>query len=183
MSHDRQFLEAIRSRAARIAVGPSTVRGQGVPGVVDSARAFLRRLDLRPFATDDPVAFKRALDSVTRRFVAALPEGAQSWGLARKLLNIFLRDCLYTVYLREHHNLGCGERLYELPLDSITAGRLLQEAGAGSLSPWGGVKYLTPELSDRYQDAAARVAEAKGIHRVHLDAYWWSQARDSSDLR
>ena len=179
---DRHLLDAIRSRAARIAVGPSTARGQGVPGVVDAARAFLRRLDLGCLATEDQVVFRRELDRATREFVAALPDRAQSWGLARKLLNIFLRDCLYTVYLREHYGLGRGERFYELPLDSITGGRLVREEGAGALPPWRGVKHLTAEVSDLYQDAAGRLAEAKGIHRVHLDAYWWSQARDSSDL-
>jgi hypothetical protein len=179
MSNDSAFLSAIRSRAARIAVGPSTARGQGRAGVVDASRRFLRGLDLRPFGTDDARRFRQALDRTTLAFVAALPRGAQSWGLARKLLNIFLRDCLYTTYLCDGYRLGKAEAFLELPLDSITAKELRRERGRGVLPPWGGVKHLVPETSDLYQDAAAHVARELRINRVHLDAYWWSQSRDS----
>jgi hypothetical protein len=178
MSNDSAFLSAIRSRAARIAVGPSTARGQGRAGVVDASRRFLRGLDLRPFGTDDTRRFRQALDQTTRECVAALPRDAQSWGLARKLLNIFLRDCLYTTYLCDQYKLGQAEAFFELPLDSITAKELRRERGRGALPPWRGLKHLVAEISDLYQDAAARVARERGVCRVHLDAYWWSQSRD-----
>jgi hypothetical protein len=29
-------------------------------------------------------------------------------------------------------------------------------------------------MSDQYQAAAQAVAAARGIARVHLDAYWWA---------
>jgi len=63
--------------------------------------------------------------------------------------------------------------LLELPLDSITAKRLRQDLGRGRLPRWHGVKRLAPEISDEYQAAAQKIAAARGIARIHLDAYWW----------
>jgi hypothetical protein len=108
----------------------------------------------------------------------SLPEGAQHWGVARKVLNIFLRDALYTVYLREAFHLAEAERHFELPLDSVT-GRQLCAAVGEQLPRWSGVRHLTAELSERYQRHAALVADAHGTYRVHLDAYWWSVSRDA----
>ena len=71
------------------------MRGAGNTGVVTAARTHLGRLDLRPFGTRDDDRFRVALNSATTRLRAALPEEARCWGLARKGLNIFLRDCLY----------------------------------------------------------------------------------------
>jgi|TARA_Y100000294_G_C8386714_1_gene269043 hypothetical protein len=49
-------------------------------------------VNLARFATRDRAAFNRPLDGHTLRLMAKLPERGASWGLARKLLNIFLRD-------------------------------------------------------------------------------------------
>jgi hypothetical protein len=173
-----ELLRAIHSRAARIAVGPSTVRGRGNSGVVLATRNFLLNLDLKLFSTGRATVFRSALDRTTKRLVQALPSKARSWGLARKVLNIFLRDALYTAYLRDSYELGSAEAYYELPLDSVTATELKRTAGRGVLPPWPGVKHVTPALSDAYQKAAQRIAQRRGIHRVHLDAYWWSVSRD-----
>jgi hypothetical protein len=113
------------------------------------------------------------LDRVTAELMDALPRAGRSWGVARKVLNIFLRDALYTVYLRDAYGLDQGEELFELPIDSITAQRLRGCVGRGQLPPWLGVKRLEPETSDLYQATAQGVAAGRGIARVHLDAYWW----------
>ena len=180
MDHER-FESIVRSRTARIAVGPSTVRGRGNKGTVAASRDYLRGMDLAPFGTADADQFAAALDRKTERLRLGLPPEAQHWGLARKVLNIYLRDCLYTAYLCRYA-LQDAERLYELPLDSITSLNLRAEVGGRRLPPWPGVKYLTPDLNEVYQDAAARVAKSHGLARVHLDALWWSVSRDSEDV-
>jgi hypothetical protein len=175
---DREAFESIvRSRAARIAVGPSTVRGRGNKGTVAASRDYLRAMDLAPFGTADGRQFAAALDRETERLRLGLPPEAHHWGLARKVLNIYLRDCLYTAYL-ERYALRRAEGLFELPLDSITAGELKASAERGRLPPWPGVRYLTPELNRVFQEVASRVAESHGLARVHLDALWWSASRD-----
>ncbi len=175
---NRDFIKIIQSRAARIAVGPSAVRGHGNAGVSKAARAHLRSIDLSPFGTKNERKFRTALDAATENLKRSLPKGAQTWGLARKVLNIFLRDCAYTIYLTEAYDLLLAKKYYEIPLDSITAKELKRAVGHGGLPPWPGVKHVTPELSAEYQIAALQEAEKKDVERMHLDAYWWAFSRD-----
>jgi len=131
----------------------------------------MARVRLSRFATRDPGAFERVLDDHTRELLAAFPRKGGSWGLARKLLNIFLRDSLYTAYLRKAYGLALAERLFEVPLDSITAKHIRK--AKPELPRWRGVKHLDADLSAAYQAGALVVAKQKQTARVHLDAYWW----------
>lgn len=174
------FLTAVQSRVARIAVGASTVRGRGNRGSVAAARAQLRTINLRPFG-EGLASFREALDIETERLRNSLPESARSWGLARKLINIFLRDCLYNTYLNEEYHLYRSEFAFEIPLDSIT-GKELDDLGSSSREDsWPGVKYLTRDRSDGYQAVAEKEAANYGLARVHLDSVWWSLGRDDED--
>jgi len=101
-------------------------------------------------------------------------------GIARKVLNIFLRDALYTKYLSDAFNLSQAEYLFEIPLDSIVAKGIVKNSEAVQPPRWPGVKYLKPEQSHIYQSAAHKIAEQRLIARVHLDALWWSFERDSA---
>lgn len=179
---ESQLLQAVQSRAARIAVGASTVRGRGNSGVVLASRKHLRGLDLSLFRQVDRAKFSRNLDTATAALRDSLPIGARHWGLARKVLNIFLRDCLYTTYLDDAYDLRKNEAYFELPLDSITGRQLKRAAGRGQLPPWPGVSHLTDALSAKFQKAAATEAVSRGISRVHLDAIWWSQGRDDGTV-
>jgi hypothetical protein len=125
-------------------------------------------MNLLRFGTADGRLFARRLEAATRQLQAALPRRAASWGVARKLLNIFLRDCLYNTYLTKAYGLKRAERYFEVPLDSITAGHLRDKVP--ELPRWRGVKYLTPEVSAAYQTAAQFIADRRDIARVHLDA-------------
>jgi hypothetical protein len=172
------FIRAIQSRTARVAVSASSVRGAGGKGVVGAARNFLRQLDLSRFAVGNRSAFAAELDRATNELRSALPRGAQHWGIARKVLNIFLRDCFYTSYLVSTFRLDRSEAFMELPLDSITAKQLKSTIGRGALPSWCGVKHVTPEINARFQEAAAKEATKQRIERLHLDAVWWSVGRD-----
>jgi hypothetical protein len=172
------FLKAVRSRAARIAATSSAARGRGNGGVVKAARRYLRKMDLSHLGTDDEAVFRAALNRRTERLIRKPPRGAQHWGLARKLLNIYLRDCLLTTYLNTAFYLARAEALFELPLDSITAHGLKQAGDRGALPVWPGVRHLTPKISAEFQRFAAGLVRREGKARVHLDAVYWSVARD-----
>ena len=176
-----ELLQMIQSRAARTCIGPSTVRGRGNAGAVEAARIFLRRLNLAPFGSTDSTSFQTQLNLTTEDLRKALPHGCQYWGMARKILNIFLLDCFYTSYLDSAFHLDRAESFFELPLDSITAKELRRAAKKRdiSLPPWPGVKHLTIPVSASFQMAAADEASKLGIARVHLDAFWWSVSRDA----
>lgn len=164
------LLEAMRRRVARMSVGPSTARGQGVSGVVDRLRKGLFEIQLSAFATRSAEEFARALDKETVELQKRLPRQARSWGLARKCLNIFLRDCLYDRVLCGRFELLQCEHLLELPLDSKVAGRLRQEVGEAAPS-WMSLRALNGAKSAAYQAAASQLAASWCIPRVHLDLY------------
>lgn len=172
LPHD--LLLAFQARAARSALGASSMRSAGARGAVLAGRGFLCEVDLRAFRTSRASRFRASLDDTTVGLQQAFPKQARHWGLARKCLNIFLRECLSSVYLRDAFLLHLAELLYEVPLDSITGTKLHQLSG-GSLPRWGTVRDLTPEVSDEFQAVAARLAEDRRIPRVHLDAIWWGQ--------
>lgn len=176
MTGSPKLIRAMQWRAARIAAGASATRHQG-KGTAKAAREWLCRLNLRRFAVSDAVVFQERLDHATERLVAALPPGARSWGLARKLLNIFLRDVLYTTHLSSHFRLRRLEPVLEIPLDSITADQLRSRMRRRVLPRWRGVKHLTSEVSEHYQSHALAVARRKGVARVHLDTFWWGERK------
>ena len=170
----KDLFVAIQSRCARAALGPSSMRGAGSGGVVAAGRAYLCVLQLTQFATADARQFRCALDRATLGLMHSFPRPAHHWGLARKGLNLFLRDCLYTVYLRDAYGLGIAEAFFEIPLDSFT-GRALASQSEATLPRWKTVRGLDPALSDRFQLVGSHLARTRGISRVHLDAYWWGQ--------
>lgn len=167
---------AIKTRTAVVAVGPSTARGQGARGVVGALRTALDALPLARFSKSGHSSFINSLDASTHSVMIALPRPARSWGLARKCLNIFLRDCFYNAYLREAYGLAIAEPWFEVPLDRVVA-EGLRENLTVALPRWPGVKRVTPELSALYQDAASLLSQDWGIARVHLDTYLWVTGR------
>jgi hypothetical protein len=96
-------------------------------------------------------------------------------------LNIFLRDALYNYYLREHYDLARIEPFLEVPLDgSVGKGLydLHKKEGGTDLLPWRAIQGLKKEESDKYQEFARLVADAKRYARVHLDL-WFYRAGES----
>jgi hypothetical protein len=166
----REFDRALQIRLARLAVGPSTVRGPGNKNALRKSRKFLRELDIRLFAARSQREFQRALDRETNRLRRRYVN--HNWGLARKVLNIFLRDCLYSRHICQRYRLLRVAKYFELPLDSKTGGELCKQDGG--LAKWATIKGLTPKRHRQYQEAAKRVSRREGLLRVDLDALWWT---------
>ena len=172
----------IKQFIAIAAVGTGTVRGQR-RGVQAALRKYLSKLDLRrvPKAPRD---FRQWLDRKTKGALRAMEGVARGrpWGLARKGVNLFLRDCLYNYYLRREYGLARMGPWLEIPLDSVVAGelrKLAKKAGRGPLPVWRGLKRLTPEENARFQDFAFWYARKKvGLSAVvFLDNYLWPSNR------
>lgn len=170
----KNILVALQARASRAALAPSSMRGTGRAGVVDAGRPYLREIDLRRFATPRAVRFRRELDEHTDGLLRTFPRAARQWGLARKGLNIFLRECLYNVHLRDAYALDRGEMFYEVPLDALT-GTAIWKASDGRVPRWTTIRALRPKVSDDYQRVAGELAAQQRIAPVHLDAVWWGQ--------
>lgn len=163
------------------------MRGKGNAGVAAAARSYLTQLDLAKLAAD-PEAFPELLDQRTDSLLERFEGDARErWGLARKILNLFLRDAVYNVHLRKAYRLAVLENLLELPLDGESAKRVRRDyrrlrkgrPDLPNLPAWKGPFVLTPRKSRDHQQAALEVAQAKGLRaRVHLDAFFWSLERD-----
>ena len=169
------LLTALKTLEAQRAVGASTARGQGKKGLVRRIRKSLMKVHLIAFSGATDVRFARILDAETHRICRELPKGARSWGLARKCLNIFLRNCAYNAHLRTAFGLRGIESFLEIPLDSKVVTELKAQFPRGLLPRWCGVKYVNPGESEVFQVAAGEVAKARSVHRIHLDAFFWAK--------
>lgn len=126
---------------------------------------FLRSLPLARFGTADETKYRRHLNAATQALASKLP-GPNTWGLARKLVNMFLRDCAYNAYLRSAYGLGRSEAFMEVPLDSFTIKEIGRQAGLPPVK----LGMLSQEVSDQYQRAARDWAKQRKHRTVHLDA-------------
>lgn len=171
------LVSAIQKHVAVVAIGPSTVRGQGASGVVAAAQGYLASLALDEFGVREKAEFDRSLETATAKLVTSFPKQARSWGLARKCLNIFLRDAFYNAFLAPKYGLSASESFYEVPLDGVVAKELRRHAGRKRLPTWPGVKHLTPAVSETYQKYALELSRSWGISRVNLDTYLWVEGR------
>lgn len=166
-------IDSIHRYIAYVSVGASTVRGLRTKGVVAAARNGLRSVDLSPYATKSASDFLDVLDADTNSVRLALPRGVRFWGVARKVLNIFLRGALYNTYLNRHYKLSMADAFFEIPLDSLSAAGIRDRVDANSRPKWVGVKYVTPEINATFQNLASEIATKENTLRVHLDAEFW----------
>ena len=171
---DQKYLKLMQVRTAQVAIGHSTLRNQGAPEVIATARNYLSRIDLGKLAAArSEKEYLRLLDARTKTLADRFPgEAKGNWGAARKALNIFMRDCLYNAYLREHYDLGKMESWLEVPLDR-DVGTSLYQALPGRVPRWKTIKRLTPDISRQFQDAAAFFASEEQVCKVHLDLKFW----------
>lgn len=164
------FRNLIKTHLATVAIGPSALRNQGAPGIIEIARQFLSSLDFSPYNTSNPQHFATQLDVDTNRLIHAWPLKGRSWGAARKALNLFLRDAIYNHWF--HNDLSKAYDFLEIPLDSYVATNLKTEY-SGQLPRWRQIKTLTPDESILFQNAALELAKLRGINRVDLDIVLW----------
>jgi len=90
-----KLINLIQRRVVNLAIGPSVLRNQGAPGVIEKARKYLANLDLRRFSNLSAEAFSQTLEICTDELMSDFPDSARHWGTARKALNVFLEDGLF----------------------------------------------------------------------------------------
>jgi hypothetical protein len=173
----RDFITSLRAHQARVSITPSTVRAQG-KGTMHVARDFIAsELDLAKLRVSSERRYLAQLDKATDALRRHLKGKAKSWGLARKLLNIYIRDCVYSRMLCAHYRLERIEPFLELPLDGVVGQALGTAAIARGqhhrLPRWKSIRRLTPEQSALYQGFATELVAEAGHARVHLDVVIW----------
>jgi hypothetical protein len=160
----------LKERTASAAIGASTIRRLAPKGTIGPVRKFLAKVDLAKLVAPDAASFSSELDAVT---TALAKKTKIPWGASRKFLNIFLRDCLYNVWLREDFELARIEDWLEPPLDAHIAKGLKKDHKPQRLPRWPGVKHLDPAMSEQFQAVARQIAKRQGVAPVHLDIKYW----------
>ncbi len=167
------YARLLLRQVAQLTANGSSLRNQGAPGVVAAARKGLADMNLLLLPRAGGEDFACYLDDITQILLRGFPAGGRNWGAARKVLNLFLRDCLYNFYLRDWYGLAVCEPYLEVPLDSYVAEGLRKTARGDDLPEWCGVKHVTSEVNALYQEIASEEADRLGIERVHLDLRYW----------
>jgi hypothetical protein len=170
---ENDFISHIQRRIAETSIAPSTLRGIGPEGTVEKARLYLRGIDLSDFRVRNKTTFIDVLDGQTLAMKSRLPKGGQYWGVARKSLNIFLREASYNRFLCDEYDLYRLEPWLEIPLDGRVAKGLRLEREGNELRRWKGVIHLEKRINQQYQNVAEKVAGRLGLYRIHLDLIYW----------
>ncbi len=173
---DAKFRVKLREYIANISIGSSTVRGRPA-GTVGTVRKYLEGLDLSSLRDLKKEQFEIWLNEKTQDLQSKLTQDfKEEWGLARKCLNIFLRNVVYNKYLFKEYNLRSILPWLEVPLDSQVAQHLRNEHEGEGLPRWPWLNKLDQPTSKLYQDVADKVRATKELpYRVHLDVYYWRQ--------
>ena len=175
-----KLINLVQRRVVNLAIGPSVLRNQGAPDVIEKAREYLANLDLRRFSNLTAEAFSQTLEACTDELMSSFPDGARHWGTARKALNVFLEEAFYNRFLCEEYGLHALEACLEIPMDSQVAQGLRRRAARGSLPHWYGITGLSKKARDAFQSYAQRLAASMGQARVYLDLILW-RAEDTDE--
>src|SRR5688572_26611004 len=103
---ETEFLLSIKKRVAQTCIGASAIRNQGEAGLIEPLRFYFQHgINLQTFfsAIEDEHQYSKYLNRHTTLVLKKLP--VQSWGAARKGLNLFFRDVVYNKFLSNYYGL------------------------------------------------------------------------------
>jgi hypothetical protein len=184
---DKDTIEKNINFIANTSIGPSTIRNLIEPNTINKIRTSLKRINLKKFffALKSDVEYTKFLDKKTKLLVQSSNFKDNSWGSARKCLNIFFRGICYNAFIPRFYDYKLGTKSYdalidklEIPLDSHVAKGLLKDAKKYKISTegipsWKGVKHLDENQSKLYQALAIQVAKKHKTLPVHLDLFYY----------
>jgi hypothetical protein len=161
----------IQEWVAKSTVGISTVRGQPA-GTMQVGIDFIKKINLSDFRQIPLEKFEKTLDSYTNGLADHLT--GKSWGISRKILNLFLIQAFHDKYLSEVFLLEPLKNWLELPIDGPTANRLIESATSEDiiLPEWSSLRYLDKDTNSMYQEYGQILAENKRCARYQLELIW-----------
>jgi hypothetical protein len=127
-------------------------------------------IDLKAISTcKGELEFNALLDSYTSKLKqkVAKPVNAEHWGICRKAINLYLRDCYYNKALNEHFSLDKVASYLETPIDSFAMKALAKYTSFVKKSA---IKALDKNTHQEWQKAAKTFAQANKLpNRVDAD--------------
>ena len=104
-------------------------------------------------------------DKSKQMFDAAI--NAEHWGMCRKAINLYLRDCYYNKTLNEHFNLDKVANYLETPIDGFAMKALAKYTSFVKKSA---IKALDKNTHQEWQKAAKTFAQTNKLpNRVDAD--------------
>ena len=175
---EQTFYQLLHRRLSQIAIGASSIRNQGSGGLIEILREYFEtEIDLGQFIKSLVVEtqYEEFLNRHTSHILARFPDKAKSWGAARKGLNLFLREIIYSKFFSHRFSIPDNfddfnqmVKFMEVPLDKEVALGLIVDSN-GKLPKWINIKHLTPTISETYQNQAFIIAAQENLARVNLD--------------
>lgn len=170
----KDFIHKIQERIANTSVSSSTVRGQP-RGTVEKAQDYLKTINLKDFSKiKDERQFNRSLNKHTASLKKRID--SKSWGISRKVLNIFLFEASNNVLLNKKYSLHKIIPFLELTLDNPNAKELIKLAKIKNKKLiWKTISSLKSGPNKQFQKFAKDHAynEYCKMFRCYLDVYWW----------
>jgi len=145
-----------QKRISKTCIGTNSTHSSLAAGGLNTIRKNLCLIiDLNDVAScKNDLDFKVMLDSFTSKLKQkiSIPVNQQHWGICRKAINLYLRDCYYNKVLNEHFKLDKIASFLESPIDSLAMKSLSQHTSTVMKTA---IKMLNKTTHHEWQKAAA----------------------------
>ena len=165
------MVELHQKRISKTCIGSNSTHGNLGKGGLQKLHLNLHaiiKLDVIAKCSSES-AFRSLLDSYTSKLKQKLgnPVKHEHWGLCRKAINLYLRDCYYNKTINEHFKLDKIASYFETPIDSLAMKALREYTSKVRKTP---LKLLDKSTHHEWQKAATNFVKAKGLaNRVDAD--------------
>ncbi len=165
------IIELHQKRISRTCISSNSILSNMYSGFLRKFHANLHLIiDLKAISTcKGELEFNALLDSYTSKLKqkVAKPVNAEHWGICRKAINLYLRDCYYNKALNEHFSLDKVASYLETPIDSFAMKALAKYTSFVKKSA---IKALDKNTHQEWQKAAKTFAQANKLpNRVDAD--------------
>jgi len=174
------WIEKVRGHLAIASVGNTTLMMQSGKGRVSRSQQFLiTKMQLDHISDLDESEFKEYLNKKTNALSKQLlrPDNLQpNWGAARKVINIYLRQCSMNKDLNKYFSLNKVEPFLEVPLDNHVV-KKIDEKSKTKYSKTFRIKTLKKTENGKIQTLASNLASNESLHRYELDVLYWNHKK------
>ena len=165
------IIELHQKRISRTCIGSNSTHGtlgkNGLNILHQNLYPIIKLKDVAACKSENEI--KALLDSYTSKLKQKITKPIQSehWGMCRKAINLYLRDCYYNKTLNEHFNLDKVANSLETPIDSFAMKALAKYTSFVKKSA---IKALDKNTHQEWQKAAKTFAQANKLpNRVDTD--------------
>jgi hypothetical protein len=172
-------ITCFQQRTAQL-ISSRSLRNQG-DGIVEIAKQFLRNMDISLFTNGNESMFRSQLNEQTHRLIRRGRNHGKEikWGSARKVINVFLEECLYSKAINDEYGIQRIIGFLEIPLDSQVF-RFLKKVERESIEVLGNpnlptkftIKSLKHYNSKRFQQYASIISENIEVVAQSLPEYF-----------